>query len=78
MNRSYNTFVFVALLILIAAMYFFAEFRAASVWLILGVSAIKFALVSLEFMEVRKAHPLYGTWLLILFFFFAGGLLWFL
>ena len=54
MNRSFNNYVLAALLILIAVVYFFAEYRAASLWLILGVSAVKFALVALEFMEVRK------------------------
>ncbi|MBI40793.1 MAG: hypothetical protein CMF59_14435 [Leptospiraceae bacterium] len=77
MNRSFNNYVLAALLILIAVVYFFAEYRAASLWLILGVSAVKFALVALEFMEVRKAHPIYGVWLLILFSAFAGGVLWF-
>ncbi|MEQ8351920.1 MAG: hypothetical protein RH862_10575 [Leptospiraceae bacterium] len=77
MIRKLNTIVLFVLLLLILGMYLFAEYRTGSLILILALSAAKFALVALEFMEVRRAHPIYGIWLLILFSFFAGGALWF-
>ncbi|MCP5481348.1 MAG: hypothetical protein H7A21_07950 [Spirochaetales bacterium] len=72
-----NAIVLVTLLLLIAAMYLFAEYRTGSFILLLALSGAKFALVALQFMEVRAAHPIYGIWLLILFVFFAGGAIWF-
>lgn len=70
-----NTLVFVLLVIAIGAIYFFAESEGVSALAVLIFSGLKFALVSLEFMEVRKAHPAYGLWLLFLFLAFALGAL---
>lgn len=76
MKRWHNTFALVALLSLVALMYVFAESHIVSAILIIAVSGVKFALVAFQFMEVRKAHPIYGIWLLVLFAGFAlGGLI---
>ena len=68
----------ILLLALVAMMYFFTEEAAASVALILGLSGLKFAAVAFQFMEVKKAHPAYAAWLVVLFLAFSVGALWLL
>ena len=76
MKRWHNTIALVALLLLVVLMYIFAESHIVSALLIMAVSGLKFALVAFQFMDVRKAHPIYGIWLLVLFAAFAlGGLI---
>ncbi|GEM_PF-3127423 len=75
MKELRNSIVFAILVLSIIAIFFFAESGEISVLAILAFSGVKYALVSLEFMEVRKAHPAYGLWLLVLFLGFALGAL---
>ena len=78
MKDHANNVALILLLSLVAIMYFFTEEAAASVGLILGLGALKFGLVALQFMEVKKAHPVYGMWLLLLFAGYAVGAIWLL
>lgn len=69
-NGRRNLIVWCVLMLTIVAMSLLTEWRTASVFTIATLSGLKFFLVSLEFMEVRGAHPMYSAWLALLF----GGL----
>lgn len=75
MKTYLNTVAFGALLFIIAGMYLFADSSDINSISILALSGLKFAIVSLVFMELKSGHVAYSLILLILYGLFAGSFL---